>query len=957
MTYIGDFVQAPTSEISFEIGGYEQGESYDLLDIVGEAMFEGAIELSFTGNFVPVLNDSFQLIAHGEGGPGFRLDFDCFSGLGVSDTLYMEPIQRPGKFLLRAVGGSTGNAPPIAADDAASVTGYEEITIDVLANDTDPDMDVLRVILLQTDLTDGIAYINEADSLVTYAATPGFSGPDTFDYVVTDCLGGADTARVVIDVTAPPDVWNVPDDASTIAGGLALASPGDTVVVACGTYYESDIVVPLGVTLVSETGDPDCVIIDASGRAGHGLIFADVDTTTVVAGVSVTGASSDTLGGGMFCTNASPKLIDCRFFDNTALAGGGAAVVEGSAPVFERCAFDGNTADAGGGMLCLGLSTPDIDECLFAGNGAPTGVGGALLIDNLSMPTIDRSTLSGNHALEGGGLYVTGGALVAVDRTIIVFSVESEAVVCFMDGEVVLSCCDVYGNDGGDWTGCIEDQAGVNGNFSLDPMFCDIESGDYHLLPDSPCADAPGCGLVGGFEAGCLEAPEIVVDPTSFAFEVGAGGTATDVLQISDLGRTDLTWLIRENGPVPEVSDDRAAPLKAKIASVDASTGLEPVRPSIPHVEVDKGGEDPREGRGPIRGAGGPDDFGYTWIDSDEPFGPTYAWREISEVGTPLALSDDDFEVVALPFTFPFYGVYKASVRISSNGYLTFGDEADDYSNDPIPDAWPPNDLIAPYWDDLNPELGGIVYYYHDAVAEEFIVQYDGIFDYFGMGPFTFEVVLKANGSILFLYDEIAGDPHSGTVGIENSAGSVGLEVAFNSAYIHSGLAVVIEDPAPWMTEDPPSGVTAGLGQESVILEVDTEGLMPGLYLVTLVVESNDPDDPEVMIPVSLLLTGTDVDDGLPTRYVLHGNFPNPFNPKTEIRYDLPAPATVELSVYSLSGRLVRRLVEGEHQLPGRYSIPWDGRDSTGARVASGVYYYKLEADGEARTNRMVLLK
>jgi hypothetical protein len=268
-----------------------------------------------------------------------------------------------------------------------------------------------------------------------------------------------------------------------------------------------------------------------------------------------------------------------------------------------------------------------------------------------------------------------------------------------------------------------------------------------------------------------------------------------------------------------------------------------------------------------------------------------------------------------------------------------------------------PNNIVAPFWDDLNPTLGGAVYYYHDAAREEFIVEYESVYDYYGAGPYTFEVVLTPAGSILFLYDEIAGDPSEATVGIENGTGTDGLEIAFNAPYIHDGLAVLIEDPAPWLTEEPPSGVTAGLGNVSVTLEVDTEGLMPGLHLVTLVVESNDPDEPEVMIPVSLLIGGTDVDGDLPTRYVLHGNYPNPFNPRTEIRYDLPAQATVSLRVYSIAGRLVRELLVDERQGPGRFAIPWNGRDDGGERVASGVYYYKLEADGKVQTNRMVLLK
>ena len=69
----------------------------------------------------------------------------------------------------------------------------------------------------------------------------------------------------------------------------------------------------------------------------------------------------------------------------------------------------------------------------------------------------------------------------------------------------VLSCADVYGNAGGDWMGIIAAQAGTNGNFSEDPLFCDHASGDVHLHEDSPCANRPGCGWIGLEPIGCWE--------------------------------------------------------------------------------------------------------------------------------------------------------------------------------------------------------------------------------------------------------------------------------------------------------------------------------------------------------------------------------------------------------------------------------------------------------------------
>jgi len=57
-------------------------------------------------------------------------------------------------------------------------------------------------------------------------------------------------------------------------------------------------------------------------------------------------------------------------------------------------------------------------------------------------------------------------------------------------GSPTLSCCDIYGNAGGDWVGCIAGQLGVNGNICEDPLFCDSQNLDFTLYADSPCAHA-----------------------------------------------------------------------------------------------------------------------------------------------------------------------------------------------------------------------------------------------------------------------------------------------------------------------------------------------------------------------------------------------------------------------------------------------------------------------------------
>lgn len=90
--------------------------------------------------------------------------------------------------------------------------------------------------------------------------------------------------------------------------------------------------------------------------------------------------------------------------------------------------------------------------------------------------------------------------------------------------------------------------------------------------------------------------------------------------------------------------------------------------------------------------------------------------------------------------------------------------------------------------------------------------------------------------------------------------------------------------------------------------------------------------------------------------YNLAQNEPNPFNPVTTIRYRIPEAAAAELDIFDVRGCLVRRLVS-EVQSGGNHEVVWDGRDERGTRLASGVYYYRLQSGTFEQTKRLVLLK
>jgi flagellar hook assembly protein FlgD len=95
----------------------------------------------------------------------------------------------------------------------------------------------------------------------------------------------------------------------------------------------------------------------------------------------------------------------------------------------------------------------------------------------------------------------------------------------------------------------------------------------------------------------------------------------------------------------------------------------------------------------------------------------------------------------------------------------------------------------------------------------------------------------------------------------------------------------------------------------------------------------------------------------MPAGYILHPNYPNPFNPQTSIRFDLPETARVSLHIYDVAGHLVRTLVANETRKAGQHDESWDGRDRFGGALAAGVYFYRLEVGSSGETRQMTLVK
>lgn len=93
-----------------------------------------------------------------------------------------------------------------------------------------------------------------------------------------------------------------------------------------------------------------------------------------------------------------------------------------------------------------------------------------------------------------------------------------------------------------------------------------------------------------------------------------------------------------------------------------------------------------------------------------------------------------------------------------------------------------------------------------------------------------------------------------------------------------------------------------------------------------------------------------------PSRFTLEQNFPNPFNPSTTITYKLEQPTHVRLEVYDIAGRLINTLID-QYQVGGRYSARWNADDSRGSKLASGMYFARLQVGDQVAVAKMILAK
>ncbi len=824
-------------------------------------------------------------------------------------------------------------------------------------------------------------------------------------------------------------------------------------------------------------------IVNGYSQSGGGVSCTN-NSSPMIRNISITNCKSgSTDGGGIFCDNSSPYIYDCYFSFNSTLIngrGGGIAIRTLSNPVIDNCNFFSNVAGAGGGIFSWNNSSPQILNCTFDSNEASISSGGGLLDNNASSLlnscyfknnisannggaitavtsnlSLLNCTIVNNDAPYGGAITVFTNSTVQISNSILAFNTSSDndngSINCGDENSTItIDCTDIFGNTNGDWVDCIAGFENLNGNFSLDPLFCDTALGDFHIEGSSICAQANNsCGvLIGALGVGCNIVPKLnfdtdyltftttddaIIPPVSQQIQITSSAAELD-WELTDIfysNNNNSTWLSIDkiSGTTPDnitVSVDRGI-LNPGVytavlvfddlsgdnsqtyvqvsffindgtdivdqytkpgASIEVPIVIVPIdslaRFTIPLVystfQPDKVSLDSVIAM---------QDIGGTIIIIDDT--SFICYRDTEE---PILPDSNSYQVATAYFTFAPDAV--SEVIIIDTTTLSF---KADYSyqftyrnNDIYTTVVPAFDLGRIYIESEACCVGMRGNIDNDSEDIINILDLTYLVDYmFKQGPeivcieeadLTLDCVIDIS-DLTYIIDYMfrAGPPppacieqcvlkaykQSGDVTINSYYGNNMTTLSIDSDFDLKGIQIELigsSTEAPVKLADKniemfyheQDGQTRiGLldlqGSETIKAGSTNLVQLNGEYEIISAVVA-DINHQSVIPSIGEALK----QPTLPDVYSLNQNYPNPFNPVTQIEFALPNPGEVKLVVYNVIGQKVTTLIDGSMQA-GYHSIEWDGVNSNGNQVSSGVYFYKIHAGDYSHSKKMLLLK
>ena len=167
-------------------------------------------------------------------------------------------------------------------------------------------------------------------------------------------------------------------------------------------------------------------------------------------------------------------------------------------------------------------------------------------------------------------------------------------------------------------------------------------------------------------------------------------------------------------------------------------------------------------------------------------------------------------------------------------------------------------------------------------------------------------------------------------------------------------IEVIFENTNPWLEAIPDSGTVLPFSSEQIILSIDIPDTAQAgqMYFADVIIHNNSIT-PRITLPIVLTVipASTNQDDINPLHFALCQNHPNPFNPSTNIHFDIPYNTHVKLSVYDILGHRITTLINSDIDA-GNHSVTFDG-----STLPSGIYFYRIDTNQFSETRKMILIK
>ena len=708
-----------------------------------------------------------------------------------------------------------------------------------------------------------------------------------------------------------------------------------------------------------------------------------------------------------------------ELYNDTWYGQGGAMAIYNynTVPVIDSCIFKNNTAQISGGAIYIsGISGFSITKCLFDGNQAGdathSGQGGVIYTDNPL--TLERCTFVENTANEGAVLYAYGyGFAYSVDfnHNIVANNLQAEAIRCAGSDCSVLFDCNIFWNNYSNIAGICDCSAMDANTRFVDPLFCDAANGNYTISTNSICTPANSpCGqLIGAYTAACsysLAAGPTLTSPSDGSSTTSSsptldwsdvsGATAYEVWVDNNQNfcspervASDLefsTWVVS-----PGVSDGwwywRVRAFAGGVWSNWSSTWsfqkyTPHGNPSCPVLYSFDGQTFNMEN--PL-------------LTACELNGYTQAVTDFYRVNNLVASGDGNvtFQLKEMEDEITYLSDFELiSVDHSPSSYVAVSTEGEIISFDKVisPKSAVDNEGIdrlaeVSYGDGnlFKSNHKGFITLTFPYVAGKGLIGVAALVKppcpiqrklntdepSENTPPMVSVEFLDRNGN----WTRAANIPPRENIVQEivqfnpdviGNQEVVTIRLSWDKSYetdVIYQLEANDEQPvvknwefanAQLSTAKSNAKISGGFNQANPLVMTKGDvaqfnfncGSVPDGFSRDYIIKASGRYQPDYAVYTNLT----------PSGFQLYDNYPNPFNPSTQIAYDLPNATHVKLVVFNTLGQEVRTLVD-RNQTAGHWVLNWDGTDNKGQAVASGIYLYKIEADNFGQTKKMTLLK